>query len=56
MIQSNWQELIKPNKLKIVGGDDSLRNATVVAEPLERGFGMTLGNSLRRVLMSSLNF
>ena len=54
MIQSNWQELIKPNKLKIVGGDDSLRNATVVAEPLERGFGMTLGNSLRRVLMSSL--
>ncbi|MBL4756495.1 MAG: DNA-directed RNA polymerase subunit alpha [Rhizobiales bacterium] len=54
VIQSNWQELIKPNKLKIVGGDDSLRNATVVAEPLERGFGMTLGNSLRRVLMSSL--
>ncbi len=54
MIQSNWQELIKPNKLEIVGGDDSLRTATVVAEPLERGFGMTLGNSLRRVLLSSL--
>ena len=30
------------------------RSATVVAEPLERGFGLTLGNALRRVLLSSL--
>ncbi|MGB1027448.1 MAG: DNA-directed RNA polymerase subunit alpha, partial [Rhodospirillaceae bacterium] len=54
MIQKNWQELIKPSKLAIepVGGSD--RIATVVAEPLERGFGITLGNALRRVLLSSL--
>ncbi len=54
MIQKNWQELIRPNKLEIIPGDDPRRTATVVAEPLERGFGQTLGNSLRRVLLSSL--
>jgi len=54
VIQRNWQELIKPNKLAIEPGADPARTATVVAEPLERGFGMTLGNSLRRVLLSSL--
>lgn len=53
-IQKNWQELIKPNKLEIKQGEDSLRVATVVAEPLERGFGLTLGNALRRILLSSL--
>src|SRR5678816_2146694 len=51
----NWQELKKPNTLeKKVAGGDSRRRASFVAEPLERGFGMTLGNSLRRVLLSSL--
>ena len=54
MIQKNWQELIKPNKLAIETGDDKRRVATIVAEPLERGFGVTLGNALRRVLLSSL--
>jgi DNA-directed RNA polymerase subunit alpha len=54
VIQKNWQELIKPNKLEVAPGDDPKRVATVVAEPLERGFGTTLGNSLRRVLLSSL--
>jgi DNA-directed RNA polymerase subunit alpha len=54
VIQKNWQELIKPNKLDVVSGDDPKRFATIVAEPLERGFGLTLGNSLRRVLLSSL--
>ena len=54
MIQKNWQALIKPNKLNIEPGADSSRTATVVAEPLERGFGLTLGNALRRVLLSSL--
>ena len=54
MIQKNWQELIKPNKLDIAPGPDGKRFATVVAEPLERGFGVTLGNALRRVLLSSL--
>ena len=54
LIQKNWEELIKPNKLEINPGHDAGRFATVVAEPLERGFGLTLGNALRRVLMSSL--
>src|ERR1019366_8058383 len=53
-IQKNWQELIKPNKLEITAGTDAKRHATVVAEPLERGFGLTLGNAIRRVLLSSL--
>ncbi|MFO1089872.1 MAG: DNA-directed RNA polymerase subunit alpha [Hyphomicrobiales bacterium] len=50
----NWQELIKPQKLDVAPGRDRRRTATLVAEPLERGFGMTLGNALRRVLLSSL--
>ncbi len=51
----NWQEMKKPNALeKRATGGDSRRRATFVAEPLERGFGLTLGNSLRRVLLSSL--
>ncbi len=54
MITKNWQELIKPNKLETIIGFDSKRFATVVAEPLERGFGQTLGNALRRILLSSL--
>jgi len=54
VIQKNWQELIKPNKLEVIPGDDAKRFATVVAEPLERGFGLTLGNALRRILLSSL--
>jgi DNA-directed RNA polymerase subunit alpha len=54
VIQSNWQELIKPNKLEVAAGHDPKRTATIVAEPLERGFGVTLGNALRRVLLSSL--
>ena len=54
MFQKNWQELIKPGKLKTESGHDAGRIATITAEPLERGFGLTLGNSLRRVLLSSL--
>ena len=54
MIQKNWQDLIKPNKLDVTPGRDPQRFTTVVAEPLERGFGVTLGNALRRVLLSSL--
>ena len=55
MIQKNWQELIKPNKLTIDTDVDPDRKATLVAEPLERGFGLTLGNALRRILLSSLH-
>jgi DNA-directed RNA polymerase subunit alpha len=54
VIQKNWQTLIKPKQLSVESGDDPKRVATVVAEPLERGFGLTLGNALRRVLLSSL--
>ncbi|MGA7265696.1 MAG: DNA-directed RNA polymerase subunit alpha, partial [Stellaceae bacterium] len=52
MLQRNWQTLIKPKQLSVEPGDDPKRVATVVAEPLERGFGLTLGNALRRVLLS----
>ena len=54
MIQKNWQELIKPTKLDVTPGTDASRIGTIVAEPLERGFGQTLGNALRRILLSSL--
>src|SRR6266478_9278546 len=54
MFQKNWQELIKPGKLKIEAGHEVGKSATITAEPLERGFGLTLGNALRRVLLSSL--
>ncbi|MGB3690414.1 MAG: DNA-directed RNA polymerase subunit alpha [Jannaschia helgolandensis] len=54
MIHKNWQELIKPSQLDVRPGNNPARQATVVAEPLERGFGLTMGNALRRVLMSSL--
>ncbi|GAB5471702.1 MAG: DNA-directed RNA polymerase subunit alpha [Rhodospirillales bacterium] len=54
MLQANWTALIKPNKLEVQPGTDPQRLAKVVAEPLERGFGLTLGNALRRVLLSSL--
>jgi DNA-directed RNA polymerase subunit alpha len=54
VIERNWRSLIRPEKLGVELGSDPERNATIVAEPLERGFGMTLGNALRRVLLSSL--
>ena len=54
VLQKNWQELIKPNKLDVESGVDATCEATIVAQPLERGFGLTLGNALRRVLLSSL--
>ena len=54
MIHKNWDNLIKPAQLDVKPGNDPARQATLTAEPLERGFGLTLGNALRRVLMSSL--
>ncbi len=50
----NWQELKKPDTLEKKTGADAGRKASFIAEPLERGFGLTLGNALRRVLLSSL--
>ena len=52
MIQKNWQELIKPTSLDI--NSEGKNKSKIVIEPLERGFGLTLGNALRRVLLSSL--
>ena len=49
----NWKSLIKPAKLDVKMSDD-LTHATIVAEPLEKGYGLTLGNSLRRILLSSI--
>jgi DNA-directed RNA polymerase subunit alpha len=59
VIQKQWKDLIKPYKLQVQASDGlgvefSRRVGTFVAEPLERGFGVTLGNALRRVLLSSL--
>src|ERR1700752_1800534 len=54
VLQKNWQDLNKPTKLNVSSGRDPARFALVVAEPLERGFGLTLGNALRRILLSSL--
>ena len=52
--EKNWKELIRPSKPAVEHDFDPKRRATLVVEPLERGFGLTIGNALRRVLMSSL--
>jgi DNA-directed RNA polymerase subunit alpha len=47
----NWREMIKPNKIEV---DSTDAYGKFVCEPLERGFGITIGNSLRRIILSSL--
>ncbi len=47
----NWREMIKPQKLQVERGTNYCK---IVCEPLERGYGITLGNALRRILLSSL--
>ena len=54
MLQKNWMELIKPSKMDVNVQDNDGKKGILVAEPLERGFGLTLGNAIRRVLLSSL--
>jgi DNA-directed RNA polymerase subunit alpha len=54
MFQKNWKELIKPKRLEIDEKASGAAYGKFVAEPLERGFGITIGNSLRRILLSSL--
>ena len=49
----NWKSLIKPTKLDIQLSEDKTQ-AKIIAEPLEKGYGLTLGNSLRRILLSSI--
>jgi DNA-directed RNA polymerase subunit alpha len=53
-LQRNWEELIKPTRVEVEVGSRSRTYGRFFVEPLERGFGTTLGNSLRRVLLSSL--
>ena len=54
MIERNWLELTRPDKPQIETGKDASTKAKLTVEPVERGFGVTLGNALRRVLLSSL--
>jgi DNA-directed RNA polymerase subunit alpha len=54
MIEKNWMTLIKPKKLLVKVNEANPNEAVITAEPLEKGFGITLGTALRRVLMSSL--
>ncbi|MBW7957785.1 MAG: DNA-directed RNA polymerase subunit alpha [Deltaproteobacteria bacterium] len=53
-MQKNWRELIKPKKLEVEKDTLTPTYGKFVAEPLERGFGVTIGNALRRILLSSL--
>ena len=54
MLQKNWMELIRPSKMDVNVHENDGRTGRLIAEPLERGFGLTLGNAIRRVLLSSL--
>ena len=54
MIQKNWQDLIKPSKLEVQPGTRVDLVAPLIKKKKKRGFGLTLGNALRRVLLSSL--
>ena len=54
MIEKNWRDLIRPKALDVDKESLTGSYGKFVARPLERGFGLTLGNSLRRVMLSSL--
>ena len=53
VVDKNWKNLIKPSKIDVQSGEDK-SVAKIVAEPLEKGYALTLGNSLRRILLSSI--
>ncbi|MDR2946129.1 MAG: DNA-directed RNA polymerase subunit alpha [Candidatus Adiutrix sp.] len=53
-MEKNWKDLIKPKKVDVEFYDRAANYGKFVCEPLERGFGLTLGNALRRILLSSL--
>jgi DNA-directed RNA polymerase subunit alpha len=53
-MEKNWKELIKPQSVVVEELDPSRNYGLFVCEPLERGFGLTLGNAIRRVMLSSL--
>ena len=50
----NWSELVKPDQISREEETASSTHGKFVCEPLERGYGTTIGNALRRVLLSSL--
>ncbi len=54
LIARNWRELIRPRRLEVEEDSLTQNYGRFYCEPLERGFGTTLGNALRRVLLSSL--
>ena len=54
IIEKNWRELLKPSEINLNPGKDPEKFSKITVEPLERGYGTTLGNALRRVLLSSL--
>ncbi|NDD91061.1 DNA-directed RNA polymerase subunit alpha [bacterium] len=54
MLEKNWRDLIRPKALDVDKESLTENYGKFVAKPLERGFGLTLGNSLRRVMLSSL--
>ena len=53
VINRNWKDLIKPSKLNMQSSEDK-SFTTLIAEPLEKGYALTIGNSLRRILLSSI--
>lgn len=54
MFQRNWRDLIKPREVSIDPRSKTETYAKFVCEPLERGYGITIGNALRRILLSSI--
>lgn len=53
-LQLNWQDLIKPKRVVIDEKSSTEYYGKFICEPLEKGYGITLGNALRRVLLSSI--
>ena len=54
VLQENWKDLISPNSINVELVDKLESHAIITIEPLERGYGITLGNALRRILLSSI--
>ena len=52
ILQENWKDLIKGSNIEIKKKDE--KEATFVVQPLEKGYGITLGNALRRILLTSV--
>ncbi len=55
ILKESWQNLTKPSSITLKEGYNNVTRSVIVMEPFARGFGNTLGNALRRVLLSSIN-